>query len=248
MQFAKISLHAPAAPSDGGARRRPHVNCHQLARSDVMSRDGYGVAIQAALDTTDVTALLEHWDGESAPVSYMREDLVPAGGSRSFTTTKIPCAIKDARLLATGADEGDLGLDTSGFELVYAPTALGADELCSASAITSRYYDECAALIQRITGARHCVPFDHNVRSSKVDLFIDSSPKEGDPSGPVMFVHNDYTDLSGPQRVLELARHVYELPEHTTLVLQLRAASHMCTPRKFNEKNALQWNGRCGAA
>jgi len=36
--------------------------------------------------------------------------------------------------------------------------------------------------------------------------------------------------------------YLYDLPEHTSLVLQYRAASHMCSPRKFGPRNETQWN------
>ena len=41
------------------------------------------------LSVMSATAALEHWDGVTAPVSYMSEDLIPEGGQRSFPTVAV---------------------------------------------------------------------------------------------------------------------------------------------------------------
>lgn len=150
---------------------------------------------------------------------------------------EVPCTIRDARLCK------GLDLDTSGFQLVRAPTSLAPSEFFCAAAVTGRYYTECAELLRGITGAAVVIPFDHNVRSSKVELFADDSSQpptakngsDGDiaPDGPVMFVHNDYTDKSGPQRVLDIARGgSYTLSGSEAQVLSLAEAEDLVTAGK----------------
>jgi hypothetical protein len=152
-------------------------------------------------------ASLLHWDGVSDARSYMSADLVPEGEPQSFATAAVQCEIADARR------EAGLTLDTAGFELLPAGTALGYSDFFNAGAVTGAYYDECTALLRRRTGAPRVVAFDHNLRHANLDLFQDSSADgdDGDSraaqqTGPVLFVHNDYTDTSGPQRVADLAQ------------------------------------------
>jgi len=61
------------------------------------------------------------------------------------------------------------------------------------------YYPEVVALIQRVSGARRAVVFDHTLRSG------DESEREAKLlREPVLSAHNDYTEWSGPNRVREL--------------------------------------------
>ena len=48
---------------------------------------GYEVAMAAALDTPDPTAVLKHWDGVSDPTSFMSEELVPRGSQVRCAST-----------------------------------------------------------------------------------------------------------------------------------------------------------------
>lgn len=122
-----------------------------------------------------------------------------------FTAVEVSAAIADARQLAQAPT-----LDTAGFELLAVPTPFSTAELYDADTVTGSYYDECCELLKAFTGASRVLAFDHNVRASEVDLFADRSQREPaqtgaiQPDGPVHFVHNDYTDWSGPQRVRDL--------------------------------------------
>jgi hypothetical protein len=54
------------------------------------------------------------------------------------------------------------------------------------------------------------IAFDHNVRQASVNLFADRGKDDATSSGTtvdgaVKFVHNDYTDKSGPQRVRDFS-------------------------------------------
>jgi len=53
--------------------------------------------------------------------------------------------------------------------------------------------------VKRETGARRVVAFDHNLRSS-----AKGEERENLQRDPVRYAHNDYTELSGPQRVRDL--------------------------------------------
>jgi hypothetical protein len=158
---------------------------------------------------TDASATLLHWDGTSKPVTYMSTDLIPEDGQRSFATAEIPVPISDARSFPE-SDRPTLG--TAGYELLLRPTPLSTAEFYDADAVTTTYYDECCDLLLRFTGAQRVVAFDHNVRAADVDLFADRSQRQPassgaiEPDGPVHFVHNDYTDVSGPQRVRDLSQ------------------------------------------
>src|SRR5262249_24482648 len=88
-------------------------------------------------------------------------------------------------------------LDVEGFALVPFASAL-ADAFDRAE-VARTYYPEVEALVRRCTSAGRVLAFDHNVRNT------DRASAESDLSqGPVHFVHNDYTQRSGPQRVRDL--------------------------------------------
>jgi len=61
------------------------------------------------------------------------------------------------------------------------------------------YYPEIEALIKKVSGASRVVVFDHTLRSG------DEAEREAKlVREPVLNVHNDYTEWSGPQRVRDL--------------------------------------------
>jgi hypothetical protein len=89
------------------------------------------------------------------------------------------------------------GVDSNGFALVDHPTKMA--DFFDKDELRSVYYREMEALIESVTGARRVHVFDHTLRSGD----------EGERSArqirePVMAVHNDYTEWSGPQRVRDL--------------------------------------------
>jgi hypothetical protein len=155
--------------------------------------------------SVEMSATLLHWNGTSKPVTYMSTDLIPPGELRSFATVEVTVPIEDARSL-----QQQPTLDSAGYELLEAATPLSTAQFYDADIVTTRYYDECCELLKGFTGADKVVAFDHNVRVADVDLFADRSQREPatsgaiEPDGPVHFVHNDYTDVSGPQRVRDL--------------------------------------------
>ncbi|TMA34426.1 MAG: methyltransferase [Deltaproteobacteria bacterium] len=99
--------------------------------------------------------------------------------------------VRDARALAHPS------LDVEGFALVPLVSALA--DAYDPDAVRRAYYPEVEALVRRTTGAHRVLAFDHNVRNT------DRDAAESDLSqGPVRYVHNDYTQRSGPQRVRDL--------------------------------------------
>ena len=100
-------------------------------------------------------------------------------------------------------------LDKEGF--LIADHVSGLDDFYDESAIESRYYEECIALVKKYTGAGRVEIFDHTYRIQdplKRDKF-----KTG---APVLTVHNDYTDWSGPKRVRDI------LPDEADVLLKNR--------------------------
>jgi len=113
------------------------------------------------------------------------EQTLPERDKRAVT-------IEDSR-----ANAEALSLDIQGFAFLTQASAFSAFD--DAAAIKQHYYPEVEALVKDATGAADVLVFDHNVRN-------ETRAKAGDPaaSRPVRFVHNDYTERSGPQRVKDL--------------------------------------------
>jgi len=89
-------------------------------------------------------------------------------------------------------------LDREGFQLARLATV--AADLRDQRAIREIYYREAEAVVKQATGARRVVAFDHNLRSSAT-----REERAGNlQREPVRYAHNDYTELSGPQRVRDL--------------------------------------------
>lgn len=88
-----------------------------------------------------------------------------------------------------------LSLDRHGFELRTHASAVS--DFRDDDLIRTRYYPEVAQLVKNATGAARVLVFDHNVRLGATDR----------PNGirePVKRVHNDYTEVSAPQRIRDL--------------------------------------------
>src|SRR5690349_2496683 len=99
--------------------------------------------------------------------------------------------------IADGRRAGDLSLDTSGFMLVEHRTQVR--DFFDVEELKRVYYPEVVALVQRLSGARRVVVFDHTLRSG------DEGEREAKLiREPVLSAHNDYTEWSGPNRVREV--------------------------------------------
>ena len=94
---------------------------------------------------------------------------------------------------------GDLSIEREGVALVERRSAIG--DFYDAEQLKRVYYPETEALMLELTGAKRVLVFDHTVRRRSWET------QERAPSErrlPVMRVHNDYTEASGPQRVRDL--------------------------------------------
>jgi hypothetical protein len=91
----------------------------------------------------------------------------------------------------------EFAMDVTGFEFVDHETAM--TDFFDAAQLKSVYYPEIEALIKARAGAARVVIFDHTLRSGDEDTRNAKLIRE-----PVLSVHNDYTEWSGPQRVREL--------------------------------------------
>ena len=92
---------------------------------------------------------------------------------------------------------GELELDVQGFALARHDT--GFSDFYDTAAVKRDYYPEMAELVKAQTGAERVVVFDHNVRHEPT-----AKQAEAGAASPVRFVHNDYTERSGPQRVRDI--------------------------------------------
>lgn len=97
--------------------------------------------------------------------------------------------IRDGRPL-----RDQFSLEETGFEFIDHDTAV--TDFYDADQLKSVYYPEIESLIKARTGAVRVDIFDHTLRSGDEDTRNEKKVRE-----PVLSVHNDYTDWSGPQRV-----------------------------------------------
>ncbi|HEX6004134.1 MAG TPA: CmcJ/NvfI family oxidoreductase [Burkholderiales bacterium] len=114
--------------------------------------------------------------------------------------------MRDARVIS-----GKLTLERNGFVLVEHKTAVR--DFFAPGEISSVYYPEVAALIQRVSGAARVHVFDHTLRSGDEGEREEKLIRE-----PVLWAHNDYTEWSAPQRVRDL------LPDEADTLLARRFA------------------------
>src|SRR6266568_6349764 len=106
-------------------------------------------------------------------------------------------------------DEFDL--EVTGFEFVKHETQVR--DFFDTEELKRVYYPEVEALVKKVSGAARVVVFDHTLRSG------DEAEREAKlVREPVLYVHNDYTEWSGPQRVREL------LPDEAENLLRRRFA------------------------
>ena len=122
--------------------------------------------------------------------------------------------------IADGRRAGDLSLDTSGFLLVEHRTQVR--DFFDAEELKRVYYPEVVALVQRISGAKRVVVFDHTLRSG------DEGEREAKLiREPVLSAHNDYTEWSGPNRVREvMGAEAEELLKRRFAVIQVWRAAY----------------------
>ncbi|MBT3989824.1 MAG: methyltransferase [Rhodospirillaceae bacterium] len=104
-----------------------------------------------------------------------------------------------------------INIEVSGFELVEHKTAM--QDFLDSEELQSVYYPEMEALVKKHTGASRVVIFDHTIRTGNDDKRAEKLLRE-----PVLRVHNDYTEWSGPQRIRDV------LPDEAEELLKKRCA------------------------
>jgi hypothetical protein len=138
----------------------------------------------------------------------VNETYGPDNIARRYTGTyeQRPMTIRNGRPQAA-----DFRLDVHGFEFVAHPTAVS--DFFDAGSLEAVYYPEVQRLVEAVTGAKRVVVFDHTLRSGDAVEREARRVRE-----PVLSVHNDYTEWSGPQRVRDL------LPDEADELLTRRFA------------------------
>ena len=114
------------------------------------------------------------------------------------------------------ARRDEFEIDTQGFVFVDHETSM--TNFYDPDEIKSIYYAEVEKLVKERTGASRVLVFDHTVRSGDEATRTEKLVRE-----PVLSVHNDYTEWSGPQRVRDLlpADEAEELLKHRFAVVQV---------------------------
>ena len=92
--------------------------------------------------------------------------------------------------------EADFTLDKDGFALIDFDFAV--EPFADGDWVRETYFPAVAARVKRAVGAGDVHVFDHNFRSKSV------TDRSAANDVPVPWAHNDYTELSAPQRVREL--------------------------------------------
>lgn len=166
--------------------------------------------MSASVDTDTLPAAVE------ATVNYILNDGTPiynyTGGPGSTETrsqgTLDPrrVTIRNGRLRRDG-----FSLDRDGFRLVAHPTRV--TDFLDEDEVRRVYYPEMQALVQRESGARRVVVFDHTLRTADEALREQRKLRE-----VVRRVHNDYTEWSARQRLRDV------LPEEAEALLARRFA------------------------
>ncbi len=141
-------------------------------------------------------------------VKPVNETMGPGDMSRKRTGVreKHAMTVRDGRPLI-----GSFDLEVHGFEFVDHPTEMA--DFFDPEQLADIYYPEVEALIKDRTGASRVLIFDHTLRSGDQDTRNEKLVRE-----PVLSVHNDYTEWSGPQRVRDL------LPDEADELLKRRFA------------------------
>jgi hypothetical protein len=137
-----------------------------------------------------VEAVMNYTEATSARPSFFIYKTEPGEDKGTRVTAKHTIPIYDVR-----AQMDEVSLDDNGFCFVRDP--LPEIDFFDPDQVRQSYYQTCTELVERVTGASRAMAFDHNVRDK--DL--------ADQPGveiPVRYAHNDYTDISSPQRVHDL--------------------------------------------
>lgn len=96
-------------------------------------------------------------------------------------------------------------IEVHGFELLDSPLQRPDISFFDHRQVVREYYPECAAIVQRATNAARVHAFDHNVRWAAGRDSRQRIAGGQQVQGPIHVVHGDYTLVSAPQRLRDLA-------------------------------------------
>jgi hypothetical protein len=96
-------------------------------------------------------------------------------------------------------------LETEGFELLNRPLHNSDLPFSDQQQVLHHYYPECEDIVQQAIGATHVFAFDHNIRSTHNQDTQKQAKNTQSVQQPIYYVHGDYTFVSAPQRLLDLA-------------------------------------------
>ncbi len=140
----------------------------------------------------DVDAVFNYLDPEGNRPAYYLYTPKDRPKPRRPKTSPHAMRVTDARRV-----RDTLSLDREGVELTQQESRVR--DFYDPQDVVDTYYPEVEALVLESTGASRVLVFDHNVRCGPK-----AEAKQPGVSAPVTFVHNDYTESSGPQRVRDL--------------------------------------------
>ena len=129
-------------------------------------------------------------DNGIRPVTYIAE--MGESNRRDEVPDHRTVPIYDVRPVAD-----QLTLDSNGFAFQRQETAV--TDFLDSSQIESIYNPEVEKIVAAATGASRVLVFDHTLRVADEDTRTSHKLRE-----PEHVVHNDYTDLSAPQRIRDL--------------------------------------------
>jgi hypothetical protein len=132
-------------------------------------------------------------DISERPRNYAYEP--PSGIPRTNTVSDLHhVAIRDIRTIAKR-----VFLDREGFQVVSHETAVR-NAFFDEDEIRRVYYPESEDMLRKATGADRVFIFDHTIRRK----IPGADGRRDGPRQPVLRVHVDHTEKSGPQRVRDL--------------------------------------------
>ncbi|HWV41369.1 CmcJ/NvfI family oxidoreductase [Pseudorhodoplanes sp.] len=148
---------------------------------------------QLATQTREIASI-------EATLNYVKNDgqkivVEPVGGGS--TEMRTLGTLDPRSVVIRNGRRRETTLDGEGFMLVWHETEVA--DFYDETQIRDVYYPEVIDLIQRQSGAKRVVVFDHTLRTADESDRTARKIREVVPR-----VHNDYTEWSGPQRVRDL--------------------------------------------
>lgn len=177
---------------------------HRSIDADKVTRNDRGetISVQAKLNyhTADAKRCMVRLPESDPARVYAKRDLTGdtvQGHNIKFKGHEV--TVHNGRLYPEAPSLG-----AHGFQLCKSSTSLSPEDFSTESQIIGRYYDECAELVRKITGATVCQAFDHNVRSATGYQAGKSIEGGNAIQGPAAGIHSDYTLTSAPDRLQQL--------------------------------------------